>query len=306
MRFLVFGADGGGTKTLGLISDQDANILARRTVGAGNPNVVGFENASRNLFELLRDCCLDAQCSPNELRSIVFGLAGAGRDEARQELRTRIATLAGCELPITIETDARIGLEGAFNGAPGVLIIAGTGSVVIGKKSSDETVMIGGWGRAFGDEGSGFFLGLEALKSLRLYYDGRGGSPLLANMIAGQFGLDSRSRVIAAAYQEKFEFSTLAPLVLKAAEQNDAVALAILHAGANELADQARVVVERLQQLDRIGVAFFGGLIELDNVYSRIMKARVEEVIPAAEVKKAEKSPAEGAVLMALANARKQ
>ena len=306
MSLLVFGADGGGTKTLGLISNQDGNILARRTVGAGNPNVVGFEAASKNLYELMRDCCVDARCSPGDLRSIVFGLAGAGREEARQELRDRIAALAGSQLPIVIETDARIGLEGAFNGAPGVLIIAGTGSVVIGKKSSGETLMIGGWGRAFGDEGSGFFLGLEALKSLRFFYDARGGSALLAEMIGKEFGLDSRARVIAAAYQEKFEFSTLAPLVLVAAEQNDAVALHILQTGANELTDQARVVVERLQEPGKIGVAFFGGLIEHENVYSRILKSRIAKVIPAAEVKQAEKSPAEGAVIMALANVRKQ
>jgi N-acetylglucosamine kinase-like BadF-type ATPase len=300
MSILVFGADGGGTKTLGLISNQNGSIAARRTVGASNPNVVGFDAAAKNLFELISGCCADAGCSPGDLRSIVLGLSGAGREDARKQLREGIFALAGRELPLTIETDARIGLEGAFEGAPGVVIIAGTGSVVIGKKSSGETVTIGGWGRALGDEGSGFFLGLEGLKSLRLYYDGRGGSQLLAKLIEKEFGLNSRERIIAAVYQEKFEFSKIAPLVLNAAEKNDAVALRILDAGATELTEQARTLVERLNVVGKIGVAFFGGLIESENMYSKILKSKIAERIPSAEVRLPARSPAEGAVLMAL------
>ena len=206
MRILVFGADGGGTKTLGLISTQDGNIVARRTVGAGNPNVVGFETAAKNLYDLISGCCSDAGCTLDDLRAIVFGLAGAGREENRIQLRERICTLAGRTLLMTIETDARVGLEGAFDGEPGVLIIAGTGSVVIGKKSSGELVTVGGWGRMLSDEGSGYFLGLEALKDLRLYYDGRGGSPLLAELIDKEFVLNSRERILSGVYQEKFDF----------------------------------------------------------------------------------------------------
>ncbi len=310
---VVLGADGGGTKTLGIIADQNGRELARRTVGASNPNVVGFETASSNLFQLIKECCEAARCSPSELRSIVLGLAGAGREEARSKLRSSINSLArqvesstGAELPITIETDARIGLEGAFDGAPGVVIIAGTGSVVIGKRSSGETIMIGGWGRGLSDEGSGFFLGLEALKSLRFYYDGRGGSQLLAELIAQEFGLDSRERIIAAVHQEKFEPSKVAPLVLNAAEKNDAVALKILNAGAAELADQARALVERLNVSGKIALAFFGGLIESKNVYSEILKSTIAGLIPSAELRAPARSPAEGAVLMALDYVRKR
>jgi N-acetylglucosamine kinase-like BadF-type ATPase len=302
---LVFGADGGGTKTLGIVADTNGRELSRRTVGASNPNVVGFETAASNLFRLIKECCEAASCSPNDLRSIVLGLAGAGREESRTKLRSMINPLADYDLPITIETDARIGLEGAFEGAPGVVIIAGTGSVVIGKKSSGEIVMIGGWGRGLGDEGSGFFLGLEALKSLRLYYDGRGGSQLLAEMIAKEFGLNSRERIIAAVHQERFEPSQVAPLVLSAAEKNDTVALKILDSGASELAEQARVVVERLNIEATVGIAFFGGLIENENVYSKRLKTMIAERTPSVEVKLPARSPAEGAVLMALALSRK-
>jgi N-acetylglucosamine kinase-like BadF-type ATPase len=302
---LVFGADGGGTKTLGVVADLSGRELARRTVGASNPNVVGFETAASNLFQLITECCEAANCSPIELRSLVLGLAGAGSEESRVKLRSLIYSLAGAVLPITIETDARIGLEGAFEGGPGVVIIAGTGSVVIGKTSSGESVMIGGWGRGLGDEGSGFFLGMEALKSLRLYYDGRGGSPVLAEMIAKEFGLNSRERIIAAVHQERFEPSQVAPLVLQAAEQNDPTAHNILNSGADELASQACALVKRLE-LSEVRISFFGGLIERENVYSHILKMKIEEKIQSAEVKPPARSPAEGAVLMALALCKKR
>jgi N-acetylglucosamine kinase-like BadF-type ATPase len=301
---LVFGADGGGTKTLGLLCSTDGTVLARRTVGASNVNVVGFDGAARNLFELISGCCADASRSLGDIRSLVFGLAGAGREENRKQLRERVCLLAGKELPIAIETDARIGLEGAFEGQPGVVIIAGTGSVVIGKTHSDELVTVGGWGRAFGDEGSGYYLGLEALKSLTLHFDRRGGSDLLVEMLAREFDLNSREKIIAAVYQDKFEIPKIAPFVLQAAEQHDEVALRILHTAARELTEQARNLVERLQVTGKIGLAFFGGLIERKNVYSNMLTAKIRERIPSAEIKLPARSPAEGAVLIAIAHLR--
>ncbi len=297
---LVFGADGGGTKTLGLLCSPDGTVLARRTVGASNVNVVGFDGAAQNLFTLISGCCAEASCPMEDIRSIVLGLAGAGREENRRLLLEHISSLAGRKLPITIETDARIGLEGAFEGEPGVVIIAGTGSVVIGKTLSGEILIIGGWGRAFGDEGSGYYLGLEALKSLTMHFDGRGGSDLLVKSLASEFGLNAREKIIAAVYQDKFEIPKIAPLVLQAAEQHDEVALRILQVGARELTEQARCLVERMNVAGKIGLAFFGGLIERKNVYSDMLTANIHQRIPSVEVKIPARSPAEGAVLMAL------
>lgn len=300
MGMLVFGADGGGTKTLGLVSDQDGNIVARRTAGASNPNVIGLDQAAKNLHELIARCCEDAECSPGDLRSLVLGLAGAGREENRRQLHERLVALAGRELPIVIETDARVGLEGAFNSKPGVLIIAGTGSVVIGKKSSGDVVMVGGWGRLLGDEGSGYWLGREALKSLALRYDGRGGSKLLTEMIGSEFGLTSRERVLGALYHEAFEISRIAPIVLAAAERDDAAALDILQRGAAALAEQARSVAERLNISGTTNLAFSGGLIDHETMYAGILRSNLAERIPNAHVQAPQYNPAHGAIVMAL------
>jgi len=116
MGSFVFGADGGGTKTLGLISTREGNTVARRTTGASNPNVVGFDPAAKNLYDLIAGCCSDAGCTLEDLNSLVLGIAGAGREDARRQLTEKICGFAGFRLPITIVTDARIALEGRLMG----------------------------------------------------------------------------------------------------------------------------------------------------------------------------------------------
>ena len=127
---------------MGLVSDHLGNILARREVGASNPNVVGFEASARHLVQLINECCEDVRCRPDELQSVVLALAGAGRKENQKKVRETVNELfdqAGQKrVPILVETDARAALEGAFRGGPGVIVIAGTGSIVTGKTVSPK------------------------------------------------------------------------------------------------------------------------------------------------------------------------
>lgn len=304
MNTLVFGADGGGTKTLGLIADGSGTLCARKSVGGTNVNVVGFDIAAARLYGLIADCCVEAGCVVTDLNAIVLGLAGAGREENRQRLRLEIVKLAGREIPLVIETDARVGLEGAFNGGPGILVIAGTGSVVIGKNSSGKIVTAGGWGRVLGDEGSGFWLGAESLKSVARWYDGRGGSHLLAGLIRQEFGFDSRDRLIAAVYREGFELSQLAALVIKAAAGGDDVAQEILARGATELALQTQAVAAQLDIAGKVAVAFSGGLLERESDYTNILRSMIVSRILNVNIQTALHPPAYGAVLLAIESAK--
>ncbi|MBX2990465.1 MAG: hypothetical protein KF749_04755 [Bacteroidetes bacterium] len=299
MKTLVFGADGGGTKTLGLIADGNGSVLVQKHVEGTNVNVVGFDVAAARLYSLIADCCADAGCAVAELQGIVLGLAGAGRAENRTRLREEIAKLAARELPLVIETDARVGLEGAFNGGPGILVIAGTGSAVMGKNNAGKIVSAGGWGRMLGDEGSGFWLGSEALKSVARWYDGRGGSHPLAGLIRQEFGFDNRDSVIGAVYHEGFELSRLAPLVIKAAAEGVDVAREILARGAAELAGQAQSVAAQLAIEGQVGVVLSGGLLEHESGYTRILRTLMVDRVPDATVQTALHPPAYGAALLA-------
>ncbi len=301
----VLGADGGGTKTLGVLSDGDCRELARFQVGPGNPNVVGVDGAASNLLDVITGCCERASVLPRELGAVVFGLAGVGsagvRDRLAEALRAR-ATARGWEyLTFSIETDARVALEGAFGGEPGVVVIAGTGSNLIGKLPDGTVSSVGGWGRVLGDEGSGFAIGTEAIRAVTRDIDRRGEARVLRTALATRFGLETRDAIVAKVYQEKFDLASLAPVVLEAAEKGDRTSMDILRNAASQLTDQLDAIIDRMGSAQAVtGVVFIGGLIDHDTLYSRIVTEAIHSRIPRAEIRPARYPPVQGAVLMAM------
>jgi N-acetylglucosamine kinase-like BadF-type ATPase len=306
---LVLGVDGGGTKSIGLVADPTGHILTRRESGASNVNVVGLDGAARSLAKVITDCCDDVRCPPDELSCVVLALAGAGDDVSRKRIKDAVNNLFVKEgrrpLSVIIESDARAALEGAFDGSPGVVIIAGTGSVVIGKNNSGELLTVGGWGRILGDEGSGFFVGREAVRVVALQMDRRGEATKLKDMLAETYKWQTRADIIHAVYQEKFELSRLAPIVLEAAAQHDIVSQKLLQTAALQLAEQARVIVMQMGILRKIGLVMVGGLIDHENVYSNTLHMKLLKLLPQVDVRQPIHSPAHGAVLIALEQLKK-
>ena len=300
---LVFGADGGGTKTLGVIAGLTGDPLAESQSGPSNPNVVGIETAARNLLSLVRECCREAHCTVENLRALCCGLAGVASSAISDSLLgalTRECEAQGIPpLPFSLETDARISLEGAFDGGPGVIVIAGTGSNVLGKTPSGEQRMTGGWGRVLGDEGSGYYIGLEALKALTREYDGRGSSGSLRHLCGERFGWTSREKIITAVYKEQFAIPSLAPIVLEAAAAGDWVSIDILERGAAHLVEHVAVFAARWPSGSRLGVVFIGGLIDHDTVYTHILRGALEARFPAVTIRPPLHPPVTGAVMLA-------
>ena len=307
---LVLGVDGGGTKSIGLVADPSGNVLTRRESGASNVNVVGLEGAARSLHKVIADCCDDVRCRPDELTSVVLALAGAGEDANRQRIKDSVNELFAKEgfksLPIIVETDARAALEGAFDGGLGVAIIAGTGSVVIGKTNRGELLTVGGWGRSIGDEGSGYFIGREAVRLVTLQMDRRGEPTKLKEKLAELHRWKTRADIIRAVYHEKFELSLLAPIVLEAAAQNDVVSQKLLQNAALQLAEQARVIVMQMGILRKVGLVMVGSLIDHENVYSNTVHMKLLKLLPQVDVRQPLHSPAHGAVLLALEQMKKK
>jgi N-acetylglucosamine kinase-like BadF-type ATPase len=300
---LIIGADGGGSKTLGILADVSGTEVARCHAGASNPNVVGVEGAADNLAELVLAGCKEAGRPPGEVVAAVFGLAGAGNATVRGRLLGALKEALrkrGLAMPHTqIESDARIALEGAFGGGPGIIVVAGTGSSVLGKSPEGVITLVGGWGRVLGDEGGGYNIGLEALKAITAMLDGRAPTGTMRALLETRFGLGSRERVVNAVYQEAFPISSLAPVILAAAEEGDPVAVDIFHRGATLLADQLAVLVRQYRGASRIGVVFVGGLIDHDNFYTRTLRDAVRAISSAVDVVAPLHAPAMGAVLLA-------
>jgi len=306
---IVLGVDGGGTKSIGLAADLSGNVLTRREGGASNVNVVGLEGGVRALHKIISECCDDLGCAPDELASVALALAGAGDDNTKQRIKDAVNQLFEKDgrkpLPISVQTDSRAALEGAFNGGPGVVIVAGTGSVVMGKTERREILTVGGWGRYLGDEGSGYCIGREGLRAVALHFDRRGEATKLEAKLAETFQWRTRADIVQAVYQEKFDLARLAPVVLQAAGENDVVSQKILQGAALQLAEQARVVVMQMGILRKIGLVMVGGLIDHENVYSNSLHMKLMKLLPQVEVRQPMHTPAQGAVLIALEQVRK-
>jgi N-acetylglucosamine kinase-like BadF-type ATPase len=207
--------------------------------------------------------------------------------------------------PVQVVTDVRIALEGAFGGGPGITVIAGTGSSIMCKTAQGDVELIGGWGRVLGDEGSGYFIGLEALKAVARDYDGISSAEALRNALSGRFGLDSRYHIIEAVYRQQFPVASLAPLVFDLAARSDEVSREILNRAAALLGDQVGAAL-RLAGDGPVGVVLSGGLLEHETSFKETLIAVMASRFPRVRVQPPLFSPVQGAVMMALSLGREK
>jgi N-acetylglucosamine kinase len=309
-QHFVIGMDGGGTKTAAIIAALDGTIIAEHVAGPSNFQSIGVEAAAQTIFSLIKECCSSANCTPAQVRAFTLGLTGAGReadqkrmaDGLRKYSRAQGVTLKN----IFVESDARIALEGAFKGQPGIILIAGTGSIAFGKDSKGVVHRVGGWGRILGDEGSGFFIGRAGIAAVTRFIDGRGNKTLLTKLVAEKFHLNNQTEIIAAVYKNNFDLASVAPLVLEAAAKKDRVSLLIIEQAAAELTDHVRALTLALLPVSRskvrvkTPVSCIGGLIANDTLLQRMLKEQLISTVPHIYIADPMSPPAFGAVVMSL------
>jgi N-acetylglucosamine kinase len=306
----VIGIDGGGTKTVAIIADLKGNILAQHNAGPSNFQIMGIEKAARVVFSLIQDCCDSVGCFPKNVRGTTVGLAGAGRPDDQKRIAEGFRRFTSSKKvtlrKVRIESDARIALEGAFNGGAGIIVIAGTGSIAFGKDEKGNIHRVGGWGRILGDEGGGYSIGKEGLKAVCRYCDGRSAPTLLTVMVAKRFGLKTSADIIAAVYKENFDVAAVAPIVFEAAEKGDAVSFDIVHRAANELTELVRALTVKYHNggarpaSRRIPLSFVGGLIGNETPLTRALRREISNSFPNVDVVPPLAPPVYGAVLMAI------
>ena len=185
MRYL--GIDGGGSKTSFLLVDEYYNEICHIESGPSNWLSVGADAATQAITQGISYL--------TERPNIVCaGFAGAARHDSAAFYKEVLESLIP-EAQIIIESDAFIASIGAIGVDPGILLIAGTGSIVIGRDKARNMFRIGGWGPYFGDEGSGFWIGREAVREALRSLDLQA-STEFSNRIAGRLGLKSISEVV--------------------------------------------------------------------------------------------------------------
>jgi N-acetylglucosamine kinase-like BadF-type ATPase len=270
------GIDGGGSKTACAVGDADSR-LATASAGPCNITRVGEARARESLHHAIRAACAAAGIVPGQIQRACAGIAGAGREAAAGIVRKIIAEIVPGEVEVV--GDMPVALEAAFGTRPGVVVIAGTGSIAYGRDAQGRTARAGGWGFAISDEGSAHWIGRTAVSALLRALDEQGEDeqieveadalhaarslPLLRELTA-VWKLHSLDELIRTANSNP-DFAALFPAIMAAADAGDDLARRVLTQAGEELAQLAGIVVRRLfgednAQMSSIALAMAGGV----------------------------------------------
>lgn len=288
----VCGIDGGGTRTTAICCNLQGEEITRKVFGPFNLNSIG----EQAFAELLDDIILFLKEVGN-CRSLCMGAAGVNNLLMVQLVEN---AFAGTGIPYRLMGDQEIAHTGAFDGEEGIILIAGTGSVCFGKNSMGKSAMAGGWGHLLGDEGSGYSLGRDALAAVARQFDGYGKPTVLADMIAGELGLDSPEKIVSYVYSnDKSAVALISRLLDKACLGRDPVAEEIIRHNAEGLVDIVLAVSRRLE-MPSCNVALLGGLMEHPTCLRSEFIRLLQESNPNLKYREPLHSAAEGAVMEAL------
>jgi N-acetylglucosamine kinase-like BadF-type ATPase len=299
------GIDGGGTNCRAAVADDEGAVRGEGRADAANFIRVGLDAAIRQIKHAVHEACAQAGIEAAQLTAACAGLAGTSHpDHHRQMLAALKAALPIRDL--TLETDARVALAGATGNQPGVVIIAGTGSIACGLNARGRFARAGGWGPVMGDEGSGSYIGRRALEAVLMAYDYRGQPTVMLEPILRHFNVSTPPELAPVIYDDperaQREIAQLSRIAVRAAQAGDGVAGAIIRDAAVELSRAAVAVIEQLRmETDAFQVAYVGGVFEAGEAILAPMREEIVNAAPRARIAPPVHPPVIGAVKMAMA-----
>lgn len=300
-RTLVLGVDGGGSKTRAVVADGAGAILGEGLAGPSNPLRVGVGEAVGAIRDAVDKACAEAGVRRGEIVAAEVGLAGVRRADIRERMRAAVAELG--VKTVVVVTDADIALYGATEGKPGLVIIAGTGSVCCGVNARGRRTCAGGWGPVAGDEGSGSWIARRALQAVARATDGRGRKTSLVEAACEYFNVaapDDLSTAIYAPNMTNTRIAGFGSRVVEAAKRRDTVAREIVEEAGRELAQAAAAVVRKLKmEREHFQVAYVGGVFAAGGLILDPLSEALARVAPRAFVAPPVLAPAEAAARMA-------
>lgn len=299
--------DGGGTHTRVRVARADGVTVAEITAAESVKIFdVGFDGSARRIAALIAQTARKAHADVKKVTGVCIGLAGNGRasDQRRLRIVLRPALAAKGIAPRTIivDTDAMIALCGALGEEHGVVQICGTGAITLGRTIDHAIVRVGGWGKLVGDEGSGYWLGVQALNAAARELDHRAQRTALTDAIFTTFvprAPREPGELRSAIASGRVQVENIAPLVSSCASQGDRVARAILRRASQELCDQlAAMHRAHFNRRRNVPLVLHGGVVEHSSV-GALLRAALRRNIPGAyRVTPPAGSPLDGAIAM--------
>jgi N-acetylglucosamine kinase-like BadF-type ATPase len=261
----VLGIDGGGSKTVCALMDDSCQVLGRAEAGPSNYQSIDIEATLQSIQSAINNA-VEAAIITNTLKinAICLGLAGIGRATDIEVVKGLVKELQNKKLPISwalqpanivICNDALIALVGGIGQPVGVVVAAGTGSIVFGRNHQGDTKRVGGWGYILGDEGSAYKIAIAGMNAALKSYDGREMSTSLVEGFKQHLGLESIEDLIKLIYRRGWgvkQIAALAPVVDFAAASGDIVANIIIDDAVKELVKATSTVIDAIFAADSV------------------------------------------------------
>lgn len=291
------GIDGGGSKTELVIGDSFGNVIKRAVGDSSNISSIGIPKARENMEKLLghslesvdnREIDYISVCTP--------GIKEYWKDIGflREFSGNRKAFIAGDE-------------ENAFYGAlakdAGIVVLSGTGSFATGINRKNEKLTVGGWGPLLGDEGSGYYMGIKAIKAAISRYEGSGPDTLLLRNVLECFEINDINLLKSVVYRDGLPTKKIASLsraVLAGAKAGDRVCLDIINDSAEQLYKMAELIIKKLKMTDaQYDLCLTGGIGNFGDYIFVPLTNRVNVKYKNIKVVKPQFSPAVGSLIIA-------
>ena len=299
----VLGIDVGGSKTVCLLADELGAVRAEVRGPGANLQAAGELHVEKIVHRVMEEALVERE----RPAVVCVGIAGVDRDDDSRVVASIMRRISPGSRVVVVN-DALIALVAAAGESPGIVVVAGTGSIAYGRNARGLAARAGGWGHMIGDEGSGYWIGRQALASAVREVDGRGPRTSLTEDVLAHFGVADAAGLVAIVYNREVpraNVATLGPIVQRARDRGDAVAAQILEHAADELSLAAASVAARLEMRgDPFPFVLAGSMFRLVPSLVDDLRRRLGEVAPRAEARPLDVEPAHGAVALALAELR--
>jgi len=237
--------DGGGSKTHAVVSTIEGAVLGAAVRGPSNWEEIGLPRAADTLDRVVSEALDSAGVARNELAASVFGLAGVDWDSDQDRLGNVLTRLrlSGSRL---ITNDAFVALRAGLSGAAGVVVVAGTGSVVAGRDARGDAFRTWGLGSYFGDYGAGSDISERAVQAVAEAYLGKGPQTALTELLCAHERVRTVPELLEKISREQDDLPYVAHELIDVAEAGDEVARSIIEHAGRELGANANLVAKHL------------------------------------------------------------
>ncbi|GHU82939.1 ATPase [Clostridia bacterium] len=295
MAGLVIGVDGGGTRTLAVAARADGTIVGRAAGRGVNYHNMGIDAARDNLWETV--AALLRVCGATGYDRMVLGMSALDADADAETVR-RFAGDRFDPATLRMHSDAYIALIGATLGEPGMIVICGTGSMILLLDGDGRQHVSLGWGALLGDAGSAHTLAIDGLRAAIARWEEMGPATALADAVLRVYGLTEPRALIDRLYAADASADKIAQFaraVLDTAKAGDPVALGIVQGNMQYLAQKCGLLLGRHPEALRVGIS--GGVFRHQAWVGDLFRGALRSLVPGARVEPPDYPPEVGAVL---------